>query len=88
MWSVSSATSFSLDLAHTLPAGDGSKTVCAQYKDAAGNESATYTDSSVLDTTRADHHERRGAKRQRRIERLVRQRGNATASRRVTPDQG
>jgi hypothetical protein len=48
--SVSSTTSFSLNLARTLPAGDGTKTVCAQYKDAAGNESATYTDAIVLDT--------------------------------------
>ena len=48
--SVSSTTSFSLNLARTLPAGDGTKTVCAQYKDAAGNESATFTDTIVLDT--------------------------------------
>ena len=47
---VTSTTAFSANLAHTLPSGDGSKTVCAQYKDSAGNESATYTDSIVLDT--------------------------------------
>ena len=52
LWqAVSSTTSFSQTVAHTLTAGDGSKTVCAQYKDAGGNISTTATDSIVLDTT-------------------------------------
>ena len=47
---VSSTTSFSQTVAHTLTAGDGNKAVCAQYKDAQGNISSTATDSIVLDT--------------------------------------
>jgi hypothetical protein len=47
---VTSTTSFSQTVAHTLAAGDGSKTVCAQYQDAQGNVSSTATDSIVLDT--------------------------------------
>ena len=47
---VTSTTSFSHTVAHTLTSGDGSQTVCAQYKDAQGNVSATATDSIVLDT--------------------------------------
>ncbi|OQA17303.1 MAG: hypothetical protein BWY63_02449 [Chloroflexi bacterium ADurb.Bin360] len=35
----------------TLPAGDGTKTVRVQYRDAAGNTSATYAKSIILDTT-------------------------------------
>jgi hypothetical protein len=38
------------DISHTLTSGDGPKTVCVQYKDAAGNVSPTYTDSITLDT--------------------------------------
>jgi hypothetical protein len=48
--SVNAVTSFSQTVAHTLAGGDGSKTVCAQYRDAAGNLSAAATDSIVLDT--------------------------------------
>jgi sugar lactone lactonase YvrE len=47
---VTSATSFDADVAHTLPVGDGTKTVCAQFRDAAGNESATVVDTIGLDT--------------------------------------
>jgi len=36
---------------HTLSTGDGSKTVYVWYKDAAGNVSATVSDSITLDTT-------------------------------------
>ena len=49
---VTSTTSFSTSIAHTLASGDGSKTVCAQYRDAAGNQSATFTDTIVLDTVK------------------------------------
>ena len=35
----------------TLPSGDGEKTVSAQFKDKAGNVSATLTDTIALDTT-------------------------------------
>ncbi len=49
--SVTASSSFSESLGHTLAASDGSKTVCAQYRDAAGNVSAMFTDSIVLDTT-------------------------------------
>ncbi|EFM10886.1 S-layer domain protein [Paenibacillus curdlanolyticus YK9] len=35
----------------TLPAGDGSKTVSVQFRDAVGNVSAVVTDSITLDTT-------------------------------------
>jgi Tol biopolymer transport system component len=41
---------YGADVAHTLTSGDGSKTVCVQYKDAAGNVSATATDAITLDT--------------------------------------
>jgi hypothetical protein len=52
LWqAVSSTTSFNQTVAHTLTPGDGTKTVCAQYKDAGGNISTTATDSIVLDTT-------------------------------------
>jgi len=36
----------------TLGSGDGTKTVYAQFSDSVGNESVTYTDSILLDTTR------------------------------------
>jgi hypothetical protein len=49
---VTSTTSFSTSIAHTLASGDGSKTVCAQYRDAAGNQSATFTDTIDLDTVK------------------------------------
>jgi Glucodextranase, domain B len=48
--SVSSTTSLDINPAFTLSAGDGTKTVCAQFKDAAGNESGTVTDTILLDT--------------------------------------
>ena len=57
LWvSVGFATSFSQTVAHTLTAGDESKTVCAQYKDAGGNISPAATDSIVLDTTAPTIH--------------------------------
>jgi|GEM_PF-4455130 len=40
--------------AWTLIAGDGSKTVYTQYKDAAGNSSSTYSDGITLDATGPD----------------------------------
>ncbi len=42
---------YSADVSHTLPSGDGTKTVCVQYRDAAGNVSTTSTDSIILDQT-------------------------------------
>jgi hypothetical protein len=44
------ADPFSDDISHTLTSGDGTKTVCVQYRDAAGNESMTATDTILLDT--------------------------------------
>jgi hypothetical protein len=48
---VTSTTSFSTNVSYTLTAGDGTKTVYAWYKDAAGNVSATASDAIVLDQT-------------------------------------
>ncbi|MBI2085304.1 MAG: hypothetical protein HYT71_02205 [Candidatus Aenigmarchaeota archaeon] len=42
---------YSTSKSWTLVSGDGSKTVCAQFKDAAGNAGSTYTDTITLDTT-------------------------------------
>jgi hypothetical protein len=47
---VTSATPFTQSVAFSLSAGDGVKTVCAQYKDFPGNESVTATDTIILDT--------------------------------------
>ena len=47
---VASTTSLSETIPHTLTSGEGTKTVCVQYRDAAGNISATATDAIVLDT--------------------------------------
>jgi Glucodextranase, domain B len=47
---VAATTSFAQTIPHTLQSGEGAKTVCAQYRDAAGNVSAPATDSIVLDT--------------------------------------
>jgi hypothetical protein len=49
---VTSTPSYSAGIPHSLTAGDGTKTVCAQYKDAAGNQSLTSTDTIVLDTVK------------------------------------
>ncbi|MCI0372062.1 MAG: FG-GAP-like repeat-containing protein, partial [candidate division NC10 bacterium] len=46
---VTSTTSFSANVAYTLSSGDGTKTVYAWYKDAAGNVSTTASDSILLD---------------------------------------
>jgi hypothetical protein len=50
--SVTAATSFSASVSHGLASGDGTKTVCAQFRDAGGNQSATVTDTIVLDTVK------------------------------------
>ncbi len=42
---------YSANPAFTLVGGDGTRTVCVQYKDAAGNLSTTYTDTIIQDTT-------------------------------------
>ena len=47
---VTAAASFSTTAALTVASGDGVKTVCVQFKDAAGNVSSTYTHSITLDT--------------------------------------
>jgi len=47
---VTSTTSYSATTSLTLSAGDGTKTVCVQYKDAAGNASTTATATITLDT--------------------------------------
>lgn len=49
--SVSSTTSFSTSFSYTLSSGDGSKTLYAWFKDAAGNVSDTASGSITLDTT-------------------------------------
>ena len=48
---VTSTTALDITIAHTLNAGDGLKTVCAQFRDAAGNVSTpAATDTITLDT--------------------------------------
>jgi hypothetical protein len=46
------ATSYSANVPFTVSSGDGSKTVCAQYEDAAGNISTNVTHSITLDQTK------------------------------------
>jgi hypothetical protein len=46
---VASATSFSASVGFSLSDGDGTKTVCVQYADAAGNVSGTATATITLD---------------------------------------
>jgi hypothetical protein len=46
---------YSASVAFTLTGADGTKTVCVQYKDAAGNLSTTYTDTIILDRTAPDN---------------------------------
>jgi hypothetical protein len=48
---VTAATNFSANVPFTLPTGDGTKTVYAWYKDAAGNVSARSSDTILLDQT-------------------------------------
>jgi hypothetical protein len=48
---VTTTTSYSSNVAYALPSGDGTKTVYAWYKDAAGNVSATSSDAIRLDQT-------------------------------------
>jgi len=48
---VTSTTSFTSNVAYSLPSGDGTKPVYAWYKDAAGNVSATASASILLDQT-------------------------------------
>jgi|GEM_PF-1347454 len=48
---VTATTNYSGNIAFTLPSGDGIKTVYAWYKDAAGNVSATASDTIRLDQT-------------------------------------
>lgn len=47
---VASAASFSASVAFAVSSGDGAKTVCVQYEDAAGNVSPTTTASITLDS--------------------------------------
>ncbi len=47
-WSV--PTAYVTSKAYTLPAGDGKKTVYVKYYDRAGNESAVYSKSIILET--------------------------------------
>ena len=48
---VTATTSYSSNVSYTLSSGDGTKTVYAWYKDAAGNVSATASASILLDQT-------------------------------------
>jgi hypothetical protein len=41
---------YDADVSHTLPSGDGPKTVCVEYKDAAGNLTSVPPASIILDT--------------------------------------
>lgn len=41
----------SFNVSHTIPGGDGTKTVYVRYKDNAGNESPIYSESIILDAT-------------------------------------
>ena len=49
--SVTSTTSYSASVSYTLSSGEGSKTIYAWYKDAAGNVSSTANATITLDTT-------------------------------------
>jgi mRNA-degrading endonuclease toxin of MazEF toxin-antitoxin module len=49
-FAVTSTTSYSSTASLGLSSGNGTKTVCAQYKDAAGNVSTTATSTITLDT--------------------------------------
>ncbi len=52
LWvTVASTPSFSANVGYTLASGDGTKTVYAWYRDAAGNVSAAASDTIVLDQT-------------------------------------
>lgn len=51
--SITSATSYSASVSFTLSSGDGTKTVYVWFKDAAGNVSASVSDSITLATTLA-----------------------------------
>ena len=46
--------SYATSKSWTLTAGDGTKTVTVQFRDAAGNESGTASDNIILDTTPPD----------------------------------
>ena len=50
--SVTPTTAYSASISHTMSSGDGTKTVCVQYRDGAGNQSTTFTDTIVLDTVK------------------------------------
>src|SRR5919201_2182671 len=47
---VSPVSPYSADIDYTLPSGDGPKTVCVEYEDAAGNLSSTSSAVITLDT--------------------------------------
>ncbi|MGH2455416.1 MAG: OmpL47-type beta-barrel domain-containing protein [Candidatus Limnocylindria bacterium] len=49
--SVASTTALDSTVAHTLTSGDGEKTVCAQFRDAALNVSSTVLDTITFDAT-------------------------------------
>ncbi len=48
---ISATANYSATVVYTLLSGDGTKTLYAHFKDAAGNVSSTASDSIVLDTT-------------------------------------
>ncbi len=49
--SIAATASYSANVPYTLSSGNGSKTIYVWYKDAAGNVSATVSDSIILDAT-------------------------------------
>ncbi len=53
--SVTSATSYSANVSFTLSSGDGTKTVYVWFKDAAGNVSASASDSIILSAAESDY---------------------------------
>ena len=57
---------YAASAAWTLPTGDGSKTVYAQFKDALGNTTTEVSDSIGLDTAKPDRHG--GDRRRRRLD--------------------
>ncbi|MBI5232895.1 MAG: SBBP repeat-containing protein [Deltaproteobacteria bacterium] len=50
-WTWTDWETYGTSKAWNLSGGDGTKTVCAAFKDASGNVSADYTDTIIMDTT-------------------------------------
>ena len=46
---------FSDDVPFTLSSGDGTKTVCVEYQDVAGNTGSSSANTFIVELDRADH---------------------------------